>query len=262
MNDLRELKVGNVICTGITHKGIGKLVNQDNYLIDNWDNSVLAVISDGIGGYRGGEIASQLVIDEFKELTNRSIPLDPRSRYDALVSTVQRAQESIRNKSYDDPELEGMGATVVACLITEGELIHVYVGDSRLYYFGIEGGVYITRDQNISTLLLSSEDISEEDIKGWNMGSLLSSCLWGLDSDLLHIEPEWDDEMTPLIPLSNKDVVLLSTDGFHKELDKESIEELCISFRDSPLELNTLGLSMVLDKGGKDDITIITLITC
>ena len=124
--------------------------NEDNYLLETWDNqAILAVVADGMGGRRGGEVASKIAVDTFRELLKEPLPDTAEKRYEKLLETYYHADHAIREKVNDNFRLIGMGTTIVTAIITPTELIHLYAGDCRLYHFRENKCLYVTSDHSV-----------------------------------------------------------------------------------------------------------------
>ncbi|MEK0189491.1 PP2C family protein-serine/threonine phosphatase, partial [Microcoleus anatoxicus] len=73
--------------------------NEDNYLLESWcpeTSTMLAVVADGMGGHRGGEIASKIAIDTFRELLETPLPETHKERYELLLGCFYKAHEAIQ----------------------------------------------------------------------------------------------------------------------------------------------------------------------
>jgi protein phosphatase len=114
-----------------SHVGLVRSVNQDRYAeFEDGRGNRLLVVADGMGGHRGGETASRLAVEVMGEIFERS--------KDSLEQTIRSAVEKANGRIYEcagaDPDLAGMGTTVVGLALGEaGEAWVVHVGDSRLY---------------------------------------------------------------------------------------------------------------------------------
>lgn len=106
----------------------------------------LLVLADGMGGHNGGETASRLVIEAFREeYAHLQPPLDAPQ---TLQHCVQRAHESIRAGAVSDQSLKGMGSTVVAAFLSNDRVDAINVGDSRAYLLRGEQVIQISADQS------------------------------------------------------------------------------------------------------------------
>jgi len=114
-----------------SHVGRVRSVNQDRFAeFEDGRGSRLLVVADGMGGHRGGETASHMVVEAIGEVFGRSEePLEER-----MGTAVETANQRVHECASADPDLAGMGTTVVAlCLGKGGEAWVAHVGDSRLY---------------------------------------------------------------------------------------------------------------------------------
>ena len=96
----------------------------------------LFIVADGMGGHRGGSYASRFVVRKIPEL------LPGRSRdggiLPALMESVERTNRALYQIAQDQPELGGMGSTLVMAYLDKKEWLIINVGDSRAYEFGQE----------------------------------------------------------------------------------------------------------------------------
>jgi protein phosphatase len=135
-----------------SNSDIGRVrsVNQDRFAeFEDGRGSRLLVVADGMGGHRGGETASRLAVEAIGDVFGRSEEM-LRER---MIAAVHNANERVYRCASEDPELAGMGTTVVAlCLGTGGKAWVVHVGDSRLY---------LLRDGELSALTADHSVVAE-----------------------------------------------------------------------------------------------------
>ena len=93
---------------------------------DPTPDSLLLVLADGMGGHAGGAHASQTAIKAFIE---RYRP-DPGNEIDRLEESLEEANSQIKQATLSNPDLQGMGCTLVGALFMDEGLIWVSVGDS------------------------------------------------------------------------------------------------------------------------------------
>ena len=114
-------KRGENMIKAYAKSDIGKVreINQDYYYISNsLDEVQLYMLADGMGGYKGGEIASSLAVQSAKsyiENNFKEIPKDKDSIIQLVGSSMEYANMVVYEKSKEDPELEGMGTTLEVC---------------------------------------------------------------------------------------------------------------------------------------------------
>ena len=106
-----------------THTGLVRGNNEDSLLVDGAHQ--LFAIADGMGGHRGGEVASRTAIEAL-----RAVVASGRSVNEAIT----RANEAVIERAAGDDELTGMGTTLTAVVVAgDGNLLVGHVGDSRAY---------------------------------------------------------------------------------------------------------------------------------
>jgi len=120
-----------------THPGMTGKNNEDRYgvasfVVSQKDRTpiVFAVLSDGIGGHRGGEVAAELAVNHIMQHVARS---DGKFSRHIIEDAVSEASDAIAKQSATNEELKGMGATCAIVWIINDKLHTAYVGDSRIY---------------------------------------------------------------------------------------------------------------------------------
>ncbi|HET9589095.1 MAG TPA: protein phosphatase 2C domain-containing protein, partial [Anaerolineales bacterium] len=120
-----------------THPGMTGKNNEDRYAVASFflaDNNrmpvLFAVLADGIGGHRGGEVAAELAVNHIMQAVAHS---DGRHTRQTIEHAVVEASEAIAAHSASNDELRGMGATCATAWIIGDQLYTAYVGDSRIY---------------------------------------------------------------------------------------------------------------------------------
>jgi serine/threonine protein phosphatase PrpC len=142
----------------VTHQGLVRSSNQDSVAIVEPQRPLfgrpgawLFVVADGMGGYRGGEIASSVAVQTmarvFAQQSRQTVPEE------ALSTSLAMANKAILAKAQGIPGLDKMGTTVVAATVTEQVLYLCNVGDSR---------AYLVRDGTIRQLTEDHSLVSEQ----------------------------------------------------------------------------------------------------
>lgn len=133
---------------GKTDVGRKRQINQDSILV-NARHHIYAV-ADGMGGHKGGEVASAMAVETLQEVlseyTSQDIPIESR-----LEKAYQLANDRIYESSHKvgNKDLEGMGTTLVTCYVTQHKIYISNVGDSRAYLFR-DGKVWqVTEDHSL-----------------------------------------------------------------------------------------------------------------
>ena len=168
-------------------------------------NELLLVLADGMGGHTGGEIASRLVVDCFCAAYSTI----PDSIPDALRNSLDAANECLADAVLDAPELRGMGATLVGCVIRENSLFWVSVGDSPLWICRGNALQRLNADHSLVPLLeqmVSAGELTREEFLKDPRRSMLRSALTGKTVSLV-------DLCDKPFPLEEGDIVVLASDG-------------------------------------------------
>ena len=146
---------------GATHIGRVRRVNQDAFgrFDDGERCEILVLVADGLGGHRGGEVASRIAIDAIGEQIFAGDG-DPATR---LAQAITTANESILRASRKDRTLDGMGTTIVGLLLTANGPSYVgHVGDSRLYRVRAGRIELVTEDHSLVATLVREGVLTPE----------------------------------------------------------------------------------------------------
>ncbi len=207
------------------------------------------VLSDGMGGYRGGDIAARLAVERIeRRLCDEGRDCDRRERLlDLLLAAVDDANAEIRRAGVMRPELSGMGATVVVAAFLGAEMICAHVGDSRLYR--LRDGVLerLTRDHSLLQEQIDAGMIHPGDIRGERLRGLLTR---GLGVDLL-VEPD-----IAVHEVCADDLYLLCSDGLTDMVDDAEIAAELGGGGDLP-EIARRLVALANDYGGRDNVSVI-----
>jgi serine/threonine protein phosphatase PrpC len=145
--------------------------NEDYCLIE--PERGLYVLADGMGGAKAGEKASRLAVDTVAEIVHAAPQLDSQ----VLLTAVEEANKRVLTAAQSDPELEGMGTTLVAALdLTEGFSI-ASVGDSRAYVLDDGGLRVITDDQTWVNEVGRPLGLDEESLRNHPMRHVLTMAI-------------------------------------------------------------------------------------
>ena len=223
-----------------THVGVTRQVNQDSYATAPG----LAVVADGMGGHRGGEVASAIAA---KEMISRF----DAPELDALVTGVGHANRRILDEAAADPKLHGMGTTVVALgLIDVADgvaLGAINVGDSRMYR--LTGNVLeqLTEDHSLVEALVREGRITAAEAKVHPQRNIVTRALGVIEHvevDSFHFVPKIGDRY------------LLCSDGLFNEVDANTIATILATEADPEAATQKL-IDAANEGGGRDNITTV-----
>ncbi|MDO4731449.1 MAG: Stp1/IreP family PP2C-type Ser/Thr phosphatase [Clostridia bacterium] len=235
----------------LTDLGLVRENNQDCFDVKILsDNTAIAVICDGMGGNKGGEIASNIAVKTiFEELvSNYKENYSLKETEYLLVKAAGLANEKIFNYSLKNPKYFGMGTTLIIVLI-QGNLLHIVnVGDSRAYLIINNSINQITKDHSVVQQLLESGEITLSQARRHPNKNIITRAL-GISSSV-----DVDYFQTTI---NSREKIFLCTDGFSNYVDDDKILELVnnISFEN----LATECVTFAKNAGGEDNITVVVL---
>ena len=134
---------------GATDIGRKRKANQDSIFYDEAQG--LGVVADGIGGRRGGEVASSIAVNSMKRVFQSSDTIRHGEVNSFLVRAVDELNQDILTRGQLETEIAGMGTTM-NCLVFVGDRLHLaHVGDSRTYMYYAGHIFQLTIDHNVGT---------------------------------------------------------------------------------------------------------------
>lgn len=202
---------------GQTSRLGNRKVNEDDLGVAEAGDAVLLVVADGMGGYRGGQVASRALVKYMVNHFKRGkFPVeDPQSFLKELVADAHMA--IIRAGNEHKPPVEPR-TTCVVCLIQGGFAWWVHVGDSRLYMFREGKAFKRTVDHSKIEEMRRKGKISEAEMKNHPQRNLVTRCVGFQPHPPV---PTVSDK----IPLEKYDMFVLCSDGLWGALDEEIIVE-------------------------------------
>ena len=141
--------------------------NEDSVtIIKNESEEILMAVADGMGGHKGGEIASSIAITHISKRFADSIKVgDKEEAINFLKEVVSEANMLLYKYTEDNPESVGMGTTIVIALLTKDYLLFGNIGDSSGFVIKDKKLYKITSDHTLVNLLVKSGEITEEEAK-------------------------------------------------------------------------------------------------
>lgn len=232
-----------VTATGQSHPGKRRKNNEDSLLADVQNG--IFVVADGMGGYTGGEVASQLAITTIERafasgsFAGGSDEAIPR-RASELASAIQMANEAVLERAGTEKQLQGMGTTICAARFSPNkQRVYVgHVGDSRAYCLRDGALQQMTSDHTMGSLGL----------KGAEAHHLSRAVgVWpAVPIDIVLGKPRPGD------------VYLLCSDGLTKMVDDARIQEILVAAADPNAAVERL-IEAANEAGGKDNVTVIVV---
>ena len=181
----------------------GRKENQDSAGLKETKLGYLVVVCDGMGGMQGGSVASQLAVQTILETVASADKQSNPSM--TLIKAIRNANMAIIEEGQNNPNLQGMGTTVTALLLTPYSALTAYVGDSRIYQLRKGKKVFRTFDHSMVFEMVRKKVISEEQARLSAQSNVILKAL-GITPD---IEVEIEER-----PYLKGDRFILCTDGF------------------------------------------------
>jgi protein phosphatase len=230
------------VAHGETHPG-KRTSNEDALLVAT--GLGLFIVADGMGGHRAGEVASALAVKAVEE----SIAAGAEPAGDALEHAVRLANDRVYAASESQPDYAGMGTTIVAALVSRGEVIYASVGDSRLYRWRAGALTQLTRDDSWVERMLQQDGLSPAEVQQHPMRHVLTEVV-GVRTGL--------DPQAASFPWVEGDVLLLCSDGLHGAVMPERLQE----WLGSGVEVAKITSGLVneaLARGASDNVTAVVV---
>ena len=224
---------------GVSHKGCVRDHNEDSYLVE--PQIGLWVVADGMGGHEAGEVASASIVEHLATIGIASSAPDLRARFE---DRLNRAHADIRRIARSRGVT--IGSTVAALLAMDGRFACLWSGDSRVYLVRNAAISQISRDHTEVQELLDSGVISAAEAQNWPRRNVITRAI-GVNDDI-DIAFQQGETLAG-------DVFILSTDGLTAHVSDAEIAAAVLSA--APQAACEKLLSMVLERGGTDNVTIV-----
>ncbi|NUU18980.1 Stp1/IreP family PP2C-type Ser/Thr phosphatase [Cellulomonas humilata] len=206
----------------------------------------LLMVADGMGGHAGGDVASSVAVAAFAPLDGESH--GPDDALDELEAALADARDEIIARSDADPDLSGMGTTVLAILRAGNKLAMVHLGDSRGYLMRDGVLTQVTTDHTFVQHLVDIGRITPEEAEHHPQRSVV-----------MRVLGDFDPEVTPDLSVREArpgDRWLLCSDGLSGFVSAETIEETMAAIEDVDACADRL-VQLALRAGGGDNITVV-----
>ena len=231
--------------------GKAREMNQDAYYISEPSSPIkLYLLADGLGGYKGGEIASNLAIKcakSYIENNFKDVAKDRDSLIQLVASSMEYANMVVYEKSKEDKELEGMGTTLEVCLIYNNKAYIGHVGDSRIYRIRKDFIRKLTQDHSYVQKLVKDGTITKEEAENHPKKNMLMKAL-GCNA---FVEPD-----VSVKGFLRDDILLISSDGLTNMVKQEDIFEIAKgNIEKAPIKL----VDLANENGGLDNITVVVI---
>ncbi|HET9740878.1 MAG TPA: Stp1/IreP family PP2C-type Ser/Thr phosphatase [Solirubrobacteraceae bacterium] len=211
--------------------------NEDSYFV----RSPLFVVADGMGGAQAGEVASRMAVESFDGGLPDGTPAE------GLTHVVEEANRRIHERSQADAQRAGMGTTVTAAYVGEGEVTIAHVGDSRAYVLRDGDLSRLTRDHSLVGELVERGKLTEEQAETHPQRSVITRALGP--------EPDVQVDIRGY-QARGGDVFLLCSDGLTSMIPEARVKQI-LEESDTLADAGRELIAAANDAGGRDNITVL-----
>lgn len=233
---------------GGTHVGVKRSTNQDTFLCGETAWGGYLVVCDGMGGERGGNVASEIAARTFVEMLLRDVSSGTTGRQLRAVMTcaAAAANAAVYDAAKGDEELSGMGTTLVAAVIFGQDAVIIHAGDSRAYLLRDDLLTQVTTDHTFVQALVSRGDITPQAAAEHPQRHYITRAVG--------VAPEVEFDFTDCA-LEAGDCLLLCSDGLYNEVPEQELAALAaVAARHGSVD----GLiQRANENGGGDNITAV-----
>ncbi len=266
---MKQVERAHLAVAALTDEGRRGKKNEDRFAVSAYRRkdrqstpALLAVIADGIGGHRAGEVAAEMAVNLISAHVAGSTEDTPPA--DVLRGAMQNASQAIYKHAAATPGREGMGATCAIAYVIGSRLFAANVGDSRIYLLRDRQLTQLSTDHTWIKEALDNGLLNEEQIHGHPNAHVIRRFLGSAKPPEAAVRLELDGgdkdgSNGSGILLQPDDILLLCSDGL---TDLVSDEEINATLSAQPIEAAARGLiDLANQRGGHDNITLIVLQT-
>lgn len=214
-----------------------------------YENTMLVIVCDGMGGANAGNVASEMAIKCISEYVGKSFrkKMDENDMAEMLKNALISANIEIYDMSRKNDQYSGMGTTAVVSIVKDKTAVICHAGDSRAYLVN-DDITQLTKDHSIVQSLIESGKLTPDEAKTHPRKNVITMAL-GAEED---ISP---DILT--VQLKEKDSILFCTDGLTNFVETPDILNIFTTN-----EINSVATTLVEranQNGGGDNITVVTV---
>ncbi len=233
----------------ITDIGVKRKMNQDFvYCEQNQVGSLpnLFIVADGMGGHKAGDFASRFSVEKVVEYIQSSKLTSPIRLFE---EAIKNANTLLLNEAKENPDLEGMGTTLVVATIIDDILYVGNIGDSRLYLIH-DDIKQITRDHSLVEEMVENGELNKSEARFHPNKNIITRAI-GASGDAI---PDFFE-----ISLKEEDIILMCSDGLSNMIDDTEVFEIVTSRKDEIKNAVRALIEKANEYGGKDNITVIVV---
>ena len=215
--------------------------NEDRFLA----RPPLFAVADGMGGHRGGEVASALAIDQLERASIGS----GRADADVIVDALERSNAAIREQARAHRRLRGMGTTCTVAVVADG-VVHVgHVGDSRAYRYRAGGMEQLTEDHSLVASMVRDGALDPEAAHSDARRNIITRALGAEDRVRVDVVSSG---------LEPGDRIVLCSDGLSGQVREDAMAAVLDAEPDLRRAVDRL-VDLANEAGGDDNVTVIVI---
>ncbi len=250
-----------------THPGEVRDHNEDRYLTysfllkDQITPGVLAIVADGVGGHKAGEVAAQIAIDTIQ---TSIAAVQQESPVKNLREAILEAGREVASLSQQENKFAGMGTTVATALVIKNSLFTATIGDSRIYLLRNRALRQISIDHTWVHEALKHNLITPEEARNHPNAHVIQKAIGNPEPPEPDFRLQLADNETDQQSMANQgmnlkpgDQVLLCSDGLTDLVEPHEIEKALLE--QNPDDAVEALSSLARARGGHDNITIVIL---
>lgn len=251
--EANQVEVAGFRWGALSDKGREREENEDSFWVEAEEG--LFVVSDGMGGHRGGSIASKIVTEDLPVMIENALGKlrsgSPRSVRRVFKRVVVEQSRQLHMEGVSEDGYKGMGATLAVVLLRQGRVYIGNLGDSRVYR--LRGGKLsqLSRDHSVVRELLEEGKIEPAEAEGHEAEGQITR----------YVGMEEVEEAVPYVrslAVRRGDRLLLCTDGLTDMLDERNIAAILCSESDCQGVCEEL-VKGANSAGGHDNITVVVI---
>lgn len=253
----------------VTHPGMGGRENEDRFAVSAYRRgekddtaSVFAIISDGIGGHRAGEVAAEMAVETISHMVAQS---DARRPIAILDHAIQVTSDAIAARAKDDIQRLGMGTTCACAWVVGSQLYIASVGDSRIYLLRNGSLMQLTTDHTWVQEAMERGFLDPEDVFQNPNVHVIRRYLGSPKTPQADVRMRLAREETDTQARSHQglrlfpgDMLLLCTDGLTDVVSNEEIEPAVRGLDIQSAAQNLVDIAC--ERNGQDNITVVMML--
>ena len=229
----------------VTNIGLNRLGNEDSLGVYKIENGILAIVCDGLGGNKAGDVASQLSVDTVYEFFKSSNQKDYLGR---IKSAILEANNSILHKAATSSDFKGMATTIEVLFLLENTAYFGHVGDSRMYFLRNGQLKQVTKDHSLVQKLIDEGFLNVDEAEHHPNRNIIMRALgdnFAIEIDLSKITLNSYDDC----------LFFLCTDGVTTVVKDNELEEILNNYDNIRETLSDL----INQRGAPDNFTFVCI---